>query len=178
MLFGALENVRGIHLWLLIGWKKIFVSLLCIEVYFTKLKQTLLSSIACFVERFRIGCEVRQPGSWLMAKQVPLWCLCWQGEFGTCYISWPWFRIIQGSNFSLAIWHKNERVAELYIPCIVVVPDVQTSVFFLVSIQSRGTARKWALYLCYSWRFWGSAVSGGFMFFHWFQEKLICFSWA
>lgn len=57
MLFGALKNVRGIHLWLLIREKKkIFVSHLCNEAHFTKLKQTLLSSVASLVEGFRIGC--------------------------------------------------------------------------------------------------------------------------
>lgn len=52
MLFGAVENVRGIHLGLLIGeGKKVFVSHLPLyhEANFTKLKQTLLSGVACLV---------------------------------------------------------------------------------------------------------------------------------
>lgn len=38
--------------------KRIFVShlSLCNEAHFTKLKQTLLSSMACLVEGFRMGC--------------------------------------------------------------------------------------------------------------------------
>lgn len=55
MLFGAIENVRGIHLGLLIGEKKkVFVSQLPLyhEAHFTELKQTLLSGMACLVEWF------------------------------------------------------------------------------------------------------------------------------
>lgn len=48
MLFGAIENVTRIHLGLLIGGKKVFVSQLPLshEAYFTKLKQTFLSGMA------------------------------------------------------------------------------------------------------------------------------------
>lgn len=60
---------------------------------------------------------------------------------------------------------------ELFIPSIVVVPDVP---MFFLSFQFR----KLTLYPCYSWGFWGSAASVQFMFLHWFQQKLIHFTWA
>lgn len=110
-----------------------------------------------------------------MAKQVLLQWLCFYLHLVMFF--WSWFRTIQGSNFSPAMWHKMNGVARAFhtqywdgTKC--------SDVFSLSSVQSRRIVWKWALFPRYSWRFWGSAASVQFMFLHWFQQKLIHFTWA
>lgn len=179
-MFGAVENVRHTFRIAYRWEKKVFVSQFPLyhQAYFTKLKQTLLSGMACLVGGVW-NCVFSQ-ADWLiwMAKQVPLQWLCFylQAEFGTCYVFCSWFRTIHGCNFSPAVWHKMKGGARAFHTQNCGVPDVH--MFSLSSVQSRRTVWKWALYPCYSWRFGGSAAAVWFMFLHWFQQKLIHFTWA